>query len=398
MTKGGSDILEETTALYRLMIKWVNESIERAICRGSMEANVWKLCLGVVAWGDKYTDLFLNYCVPSLMNFGNLPGIADSPIWIVIHTDKESLQKIKNSPALRILAEMNVCIEIHTIPEGILSELTDNPADKYRLLAAAHNIQMQMAKYLGYGYHMLMPDHVYSGSYFTNLRQLAQSNDAIVQGALSADIDEAYKELKNDGVLNLSVHELNTIALRNLHGMFKPYVMNGRDYKKDCPINNFLIFIASDTVRILCPHMSIAYLSHKVLSRCPMRLFNTIDTQLPFFIPQWASVIVPKKEHDMAYIELSGNGKNNYIAPKADIRSFAIRFWMLVCCEESFLRYLDMETDLPITDTCGYQPHTHEYIDMAFSDFRKSIKENYAVIKAELAEEYQKDPLPQRAA
>jgi hypothetical protein len=367
---------EGLSPCFQTMLDWVNHSIEKTMERYT-PPDSWKLMMGCVAYGEKYTNLFLSHCIPSLFS-----EHLKNDIKLVIHTDKASVPKLRE--ALKGVPD----VEIHVITQAIIDDPTNS---KYWLLGAVHNIQMQMARILGYSYHMLMPDHIYSRNYFASLRRLAKNHDAIAQGALSANLDKVDLSDKDAAALNGA-------ALDNLHGLYQPYIMNGRDYQTDCPIQSMMIFIGECEVHILCPHMSPVYMSHKLLEGCPLRLFNTIDTQLPFFVPESVSVAFPSAEDDMAYIEVSDGEKNNYNTLTGDMVDFAIRFWQLTHCELGFLRYLNKETilALPANYKHKIKPMTNEEIDSAKSTVRNYVRQMYENIKEALAPEYRQDPLPQR--
>jgi hypothetical protein len=84
--------------------------------------------------------------------------------------------------------------------------------------------------------------------------------------------------------------DLVGLALENLHPQLDAFIINGRD---DLPGSLLLIMIGDRAVHIVSPHMSIVYLAHDVLMRAPLRLFNTIDGQLPWFIPADVEPTVP---------------------------------------------------------------------------------------------------------
>jgi type IV secretory pathway TrbD component len=57
------------------------------------------LVLGFAVWGDRYTHLFLNYALPSLLAAGNMPALAKShDIHVVAFTSGEHAEIIRASP------------------------------------------------------------------------------------------------------------------------------------------------------------------------------------------------------------------------------------------------------------------------------------------------------------
>jgi hypothetical protein len=347
----------------------------------------WRLCLGVLVFGS-YVERFLQLTVPSLLAPGNVRALPD-PL-VIVHTDAANVETLR--VGLAALAEI-ARVEIHTVPQEILDKVGENPANKYWILGAAHNLHMQQAKYRGCAYHMLMPDHIYGAGFFANLSRLREEGkQAIVQGGLSARLEAVGPLLEAIGGA-ISPRKLTRLALDNLHSQMTPFIMNGR---VDWPSSLLLVMIGKSAVHMVCPHMSIVYLSHEVLMRAPTRLFNTIDGQLPWFIPDDVDAYVPGPDDEMVYVEVSDDDKPVYYANEGHtIEQFCAHFWGRLHCTRGFERFFNLTTVLPFPD--GYRPPiapmAEDAIGARKDAVRQALADNYDAVFALLPERMRIDPI-----
>lgn len=347
----------------------------------------WRLCLGVLVFGA-YVERFLRLTVPSLLAPGNVRALHD-PL-VIVHTDAAHVERLR--AGLAALAEI-ARVEIHTVPAEILDKVSENPANKYWVLGAAHNLHMQQAKYRGCAYHMLMPDHVYGAGFFANLSRLREAGkQAIVQGGLSASIEAVGPLLEAAGSA-ISPRKLTRLALDHLHSQMGPFIMNGR---ADWPSSLLLVMVGARAVHMVCPHLSIVYLSHEVLMRAPIRLFNTIDGQLPWFIPEDVEAYVPGPADEMVYVEISDDAKPVYYTNEGHtLEQFCAHFWGRLHCTLGFGRFFNLTTILPFPD--GYRPPmtpmTDDEIAARTATIRQALADNYDAVYALLPERMRIDPI-----
>lgn len=373
----------------KTMERWFYHEQRIAFDNAVEPDGVWRLFLGVLVYGD-YVERFLRLCVPVLLAPGNLPALDQQPT-IIIHTDRASVDRIVAGVEAKLTSVARV--EVHIIPDDIIAMVPENPANKYWLLGAAHNLHMQQAKYRCHAYHMLMPDQIFADGYFANLVRLKDNGaQAIVQGGLSAKLEEMTPELEaRNGVI--APDELMGLALENLHPQLDAFIMNQRD---DLPGSLLLVMIGQKAVHIISPHMSIIYLSHDVLMRAPVRLFNTIDGQLPWFIPQDVEPVVPGPDDGMVYVELSDKDKPGHWGNDGcTVEQFCARFWVMVYCVRGFERYFGLSTVLPVPAGCRLpvKPMGEAEIDALKRNVRAAVKDSHAMTYAMLPERLRIDPL-----
>lgn len=333
----------------------------------------FRLLLGVIVYGDDYVDRFLQCCVPSLLAPGNVRALP----WptIIIHTDAASVDRIVAAVDGDLATVAHV--EVHVVPQHIIDRAGDNPCNKYWLLSAAGTIHMQQAKHRGHGYHMLMPDHVYAMGYFANLSRLReQGQSAIVQGGLSAELETVLPLMKNSNGA-IAPQRLTEIAVDNLHRQISHYVMNGRI---SFPKRLLMILVGARSVRIISPHLTIIFLSNEILQGNPVRLFNTMDTQLPFLIPTGVEPYVPGADDGMTYIELSAGEKPEHFAGDGlTIEEFCSQFWVEMHCSRAYEKYLGLTSEFPFGADYvpSIAPMDDDLIDAQIRAVRQAISESY---------------------
>lgn len=365
---------------------WFDPELQRAYEAAILPDGRWRLFLGMLAYGS-YVERFLEFCAPSLLAPGNLDALFEPTL--VIHTDAAGAALLARSPRMAAIVRL-ARVEIHQVPAGVLEQVPIDPAHKYWLLGGAHNLHMQMAKYRAHAYHMLMPDHFYAAGYFANLARLAAAgHDAIVQGALSTRIEAIGPQLKARGC-DVPADELVGLGLDHLHWHFHGLTMNGRG---DFNTSLLLLMIGADAVHIACPHMSPVYLSHAVLMRAPIRLFNTIDGQLPFLIPADIAPYVPAPSDGMAYMELSRSDKA-FFGAGCSLDQFCVRFWVVNYCQRGFERFFGLTTRLPLPP--GYvppvKPMTLAEIEDLLRIARSAVAASFKEIHAMLPDKLRTDP------
>lgn len=365
---------------------WFDPELQRAYENAILPDGRWRLFLGMLAFGP-YVERFLEFCAPSLLAAGNLDALFEPTI--VIHTDAAGAEMLQRSPRMAAIARL-AFVEIHQVPRDVLDQVGVDAAHKYWLLGGAHNLHMQMAKYRAHAYHMLMPDHFYSAGYFANLARLARDGkQAVVQGGLSTRVEAIGPALKARGCC-VPADELAALGLECLHWHFLGLTMNGRS---DFNTSLLLLMVGEDALHIASPHMSPVYFSHAVLMRAPIRLFNTIDGQLPFLVPDDVEPYVPGPRDGMAYMELSPAHKE-FFGAGCSLEQFCIRFWVVNYCQRGFERFFGLTTRLALPP--GYapsvKPMTAREIDDLLAIARGAVARSFSEVYAVLPEKLRSDP------
>ena len=173
----------------------------------------------VVLWGKAFTDLFVDYCLPSLLAPGNLPSLSD-PDNAVFHilTTAEDRKTIETAPVFQAISDLITVNFLIFPPVGPQD-------DKYRRMSQGHKQASALIAAAGaYGVY-LCPDAVLSDGAIVALQKLAAAGSKVVLvPALRFEAEALTKALSRerghgapDSPLSLSGRRLMHLALPHLH-------------------------------------------------------------------------------------------------------------------------------------------------------------------------------------
>lgn len=349
--------MTDNPAFDKAVSAWLED--QPGAASAPLASDAGRLVLGAVVFGPLHVDRFLRFCIPSLVAPGNV-GSIESAI-VIIHTDPAHAPAIKN--ALASFAQ-RATFDVRIIPAEIMRASSN--AERFALVAAATTLQMGVARSFGAGFHMLVPDHVYATGFFRNLMQLVgQGHQAIVGGAISADIDLIGAALlAAEGAVQPEA--LNALAMSALHPQFQALVKNGRD---DFPYSTLYLYVSEHKACVVSPHMAPLYLSHALLANAKLDPLVAIDGQLPDLIG--TEHYVPKPEDRIVYVEISGPEKpHNAPNMRWSAWDYCVGFYRLTNHDRRWFEYLATPTWIAFPE--DYRPP----IEPLMSE---------AAIKAELA-------------
>lgn len=328
--------------------KWFDREMVQIYKSDSFVPNKLALVMGMPLWGDTFIDRFFDFCVPSLLAKGNICALRGA-CRIVIYTRKDDVKKITKHASL--LESAGIDLQVNTIPPKIMKMVGETAYNKYWLLGTVQQLCLQIARRRGMGFHMIMPDHLYSKEYFSNLFRLAENHEAICQTTISGNVDDCLPELekyRTGEALEVSPQELGDIVYRNMHRQNLGIIMNGREGK--LPDSHFYMWVGKDRVHIHCCHMNVTYLSPEYVATGPIKLHNALDTELPAYMP---TAYMPVMEDNMTFTELSDNTKGGS-KPDVDALEWVTRVWATVHFRKEYMRFLSMENVFPISKQYEY--------------------------------------------
>lgn len=303
---------------------------------------------GCPVWGKQFISRFLRLCIPSLLAEGNLPAL-NTGILLVLHTDKAGVEPLQKGT--KKLEKYGVKTEIRIIPEDILAMMPEGYLNKYWLLGTCQTFYLQYARRIGIGFHMLMPDHVYSQNYFHRVAVLSKTHDAILQSSISGDITHAeidLKKYKKGQMLSISAKSLMDITFKYMHRQLAPVLMNSRDVMTDMPLSHFIIWVGKNSIRCYSPHTSVAWFSAKITAKAVPRLYSALDTQVPYYL-EGVTPYIPTLEDDMAFAEFSDDTKHGAHDSVA-FSEFCLRFWTATYFNDGHLKLLATANVFPTSE------------------------------------------------
>lgn len=305
------------------------------------------LLVGVTVWGKTYIDRFLQMTARSWAAPRNAASLRHNSR-TVIFTDSEGFQDLWLFARDRTAA--GFATQVVVIPDMIVAQLAKDADNKFALLGATHIVQVQMAARYGMGYHMSAPDLIYADGYFAGLLHLARDNEAVAHTNPSANVS-ILADLPEGPALTLSPEELGALTWRHLHIQSRTNLMNRGAVQDGYPPAFFNIWQGRDSLIIHSPHLSASYLSAGLCAKAPLRFYSPIDCQLPYYMP--GAFATPLREHGMAYVEVSDDGKRG-LDIRNDIEVFAAICWHSVTFRDEFLRFYDAASFFPIPEQADY--------------------------------------------
>lgn len=281
------------------------------------------LLIALSVWGEDYLHRFLNYCLPSLLEKKNKAALLSRTPTIFIHTDTHGRNEICGSAILKQFIESGFKIQVMMLNETLLDMIPGNQSSKYWHLGLTQSLHVQYAKALGMEYHLLMPDVVYSAGFFERL--IGLNKPVITHSSIPTDsftMEGALDEYKNGFELDIPPPKMMALSLRHMHDRMKPYLVN---QSKKFPKGHVLVFEGKDTVHLMSPHQTIAWMSKEAVAASPDRFFFTLDSEIEKII-QGFPVYSPNRDDALVMIEMSGKIDSPARGETSSTEEFCKRF------------------------------------------------------------------------
>ena len=232
-------------------------------------------CYVVPVWGESYSSLFTDVCLPMLMTPGNLGGLLhrqnDRFVIATRMSDWDEMRQTKSYLRLQSLIDVRVIfvdglVNMDT-PHGAMSKCYD--------LAMRDSWDIDDDVY----YVFLTPDSFWSDGTFKRLEELAQEGKKIVltaglrtnRNAVTEIIRNRIATSPNNPAFNLS--ELIALALNNLHELSLAHNWFSTSFLNVWPSHIYWIY----KKRFLMAH---CFHLHPLLVKAPKhrtRIGNTVD-------------------------------------------------------------------------------------------------------------------------
>lgn len=196
----------------------------------------------VAVWGERFTDLFLRACLPSLLSPGNIPALASNPrSTFDIYTTADDAERMVVSSAIARLRR-HIRVRFHVVSPDDEHRLFDE--NRYDVLAAFHRQAYAEALPIGATLTFISPDSIFSdGSLRTTERHVEAGCDAVLVTAIRTTLEDVRPwldtRLAPDGNGALSSDEMVSIAIRHLHPTTRRHVWGGDRFNSDWPSQIF---------------------------------------------------------------------------------------------------------------------------------------------------------------
>jgi hypothetical protein len=308
-----------------------------------------RLVMGCPIWGGTYREWFLKYGLPSILARPNRKALDAAGWQLVIYVEDPEVWMAKVA-----LAFPDVPLQARPLPEGFVKAVKKNGQLKFLMVAAVHNLlAIETGRYPDAGFHMLLPDHVYSGGYFANLLWLAWKHPAIIQTSLTSMAAELTPLLEpfraGDNSLGIAAPLLGRLGWETMTKQWRSWSLDGNETLEQMPNTDFFFWRGSDHVRMHCAHQNLMWLSPNRCRHVTTELGGTMDSELPRYTRDYC--FTPQLTDDMAFIALANGGPP---APVVDFAKFRQDFIANLGGNPAFEKYVRTPCYLPCEPADGF--------------------------------------------
>lgn len=284
------------------------------------------IILGTTVYG-RHIDLFVNWCLASILSLGNLPALSKERfIKINLHTDHKGRCLLPSMMSLHNMKSLPANVEFTLINDVTIEE-------KYALLGRHQNADLREAKEIGADYHCLMPDFIYSENAFAGiLAAVERGHKAIgrlVMSTAQEFVCSRLEKYRYDGALVVPHIDLATIGLSHIHTGCANWLAQEDSYP-DCHVQ---AFETKNTLRMLSPHLSPVYIAHEAIKIPDNNM--PLDCQLNAITSE--PIYCPKVEDGIGIIEITPRNARISNNKRVDLTEFSRIF--RVNTRHSFAQY-----------------------------------------------------------
>ncbi len=354
------------------------------------------ILMGCALWGDEYIARFTSLCLPSMMAPKNRAALAGR-CRFVFFTDEKSYSGLYN--LARDMTRAGFEALVYCIPSKIMDKVGDLVLNRYWLLGACQQLAIQMAGRWGMAFHALHPDHIHGEAYFENMWRLVGEYPGcgIAQTGISANIHTCVDDLQafylEDKSLAIPDVDLGDIGWRHVHKQTSANLMNGMSLTEGLPNSHFLMWVGKDKLYTFSCHMNAVYLTPEQTSTAPIHLFNAMDTMLPYYMGNGATVYVPDAHDGMTFIEVSDDNKAA-TSHRVGFVEWAATCWNTVHGSDMWMPFFETVCEIPIKEQTEYMEEDAirsqhatmvEALKKAKEPVMKALKDGHEAMMAEKA-------------
>jgi len=186
-----------------------------------------------VLWGEEYTKVFLEVCLPNQLTEGNLYAFHDGPeAEYKVYTTAKDAKRIRQNKLFR---EIEQIMPTQIIEIGGADDVHDY-SDAISLMNRCHVMAIKDGREKGAIFVFLPPDQIYSEGAFARLIDIANSGKRVVITSgirLHKEdfIPEFIKRFQDEkGRLCASSRPLVDLGLKHLHPVIKSYFVDSQEY------------------------------------------------------------------------------------------------------------------------------------------------------------------------
>jgi hypothetical protein len=195
-----------------------------------------------VFWGQGFSRLFTDFCLPSLLADRNIPAIKNKAEsrFIIVTTQQDWNAFVAHPIYRRLIEQIEPVFIAMEMPKASLT-----PGEKLLLSSAGHKAATEAAFQARAATMVVAPDVIFSNGSVASLYRRAEAGINLVFAlGLRAEQDGLTRELEERGVikpgcsLSLSPRETVALLMRHMHSELMIYEWD-TDYYTNCPVSTF---------------------------------------------------------------------------------------------------------------------------------------------------------------
>jgi hypothetical protein len=229
--------------------------------------------IGAIAWGERFVDKFMNYCLASLLAGGNIPALArKGAVVLSIVTTEADRDRMTAHPAFARLRQ-SAEVVFTCFPSEFLEQREKDGLNFYHFYGLLDHQSVFLAVALQADLYLLPIDCVYSSDCLKTFSgYLSKEADCCSVGAIETEEPvlrawlDADGRRRSGGVLNLAAKELIEAASRHPDRYFRSMIMNP-DNAEFCAHPRELVWPFADGLGIHSVFMHPLAVSARLLTR-----------------------------------------------------------------------------------------------------------------------------------
>lgn len=265
-------------------------------------------------WGEQYTNIFLDLCVPNQLSPANLPALARlAEVTYKIYATSSELSRITHDPGIQKISSLTR-VEILATDHFFRQDL--HPADLHlHQMSMIHRISAASAMREDSAMIFLSPDSLWSDGFLTKIHEAALRGRKrmVMTFAPRTVMEKAVPDIKSrynpiDGYLHFSNREIVRIGLKHMHPLMNACFVDS-DIFPESPVHTLWKAEGGFLGRSLFLHPLMIWPAVRgVLPYGPM------DTEyLDYACPDYEDYHVALDSDEIACIELSHIDKYSHL-------------------------------------------------------------------------------------
>ncbi len=250
-------------------------------------------------WGELYTRLLTDVCLPALLAPGNIPALAaDRPTVFRIFTTEPDMARFRASPAY---AEL---LRYATVEFNSLDAAPDG--DKYAAMTDIHRHIVRDAADRNLALIWLVPDSIWAdGSLQTVVRAVAAGKRAVMQSAVKVNRSMALpyfeERLAGQPAVAVGAREIVQVALDHMHRHYRAWFWDAPKFSRN-PANVY--WRVDDTGFVLRGFHLHPLMLHP--ERAVTDFISTFDDDLPLLAcPSFEHIYVAADSDEAFHVDLA---------------------------------------------------------------------------------------------